>query len=108
MRTEFLPLSPPLIGDAEIAEIVDSLGSDWITTGNKTEAFEDTVADLVEAPSPLAVSSCTDALNIGSSVRFIPIHMHPYYANKYYFTRDDFPAAVPEYERLVSLPSTTR
>lgn len=64
MRTEFLPFSPPSIGDAEIAEVVQSLGSDWITTGPKTKAFEDAFAARVNAPSALAVSSCTDALQI--------------------------------------------
>jgi len=33
MRSTFLPFSPPLIGEDEIAEVVDTLRSDWITTG---------------------------------------------------------------------------
>ena len=32
LRTAFLPFSPPLIGEEEIAEVVDALRSDWITT----------------------------------------------------------------------------
>src|SRR5713226_6106389 len=35
MRKNFLPLSPPCIRDEEIAEVVDTLRSDWITTGPK-------------------------------------------------------------------------
>jgi dTDP-4-amino-4,6-dideoxygalactose transaminase len=42
--------------------------------------------------------------NIAASVHFIPIHIHPYYRNKYGFKRDDFPVAYSEYQRLVSLP----
>jgi dTDP-4-amino-4,6-dideoxygalactose transaminase len=40
--------------------------------------------------------------NIGSSVHFIPIHKHPYYAAK--FSDASFPAANSLYPRLLSLP----
>ena len=40
MRQTFLPFSPPLIGDEEIAEVLDTLRSDWITTGPKMKRFE--------------------------------------------------------------------
>ncbi len=62
-RTEFLPFSPPLIGEEEIAEVVDTLRSNWITTGPKTNRFEADFAAAVRAPSALAVSSCTAALH---------------------------------------------
>ena len=42
--------------------------------------------------------------NIGTSVHFIPIHIHPYYAEKYQFKPDDFPVAYSNYLRLISLP----
>ena len=42
--------------------------------------------------------------NIGSSVHFIPIHLHPYYRDKYGFRPDDFPVAWREYQRMVSIP----
>ena len=41
MRTQLLPFSPPFIGEAEIAEVVDTLRSDWITTGPKVKRFEE-------------------------------------------------------------------
>ena len=44
------------------------------------------------------------ARNIGASVHFIPVHLHPYYRDKYGFTPEDFPVAYNEYLRLVSLP----
>lgn len=44
------------------------------------------------------------ARNIGTSVHFIPIHLHPYYRDKYAWQPDDFPVAYREYQRLVSLP----
>jgi dTDP-4-amino-4,6-dideoxygalactose transaminase len=42
--------------------------------------------------------------NIGSSVHFIPVHLHPYYRDKYGFAPERFPIAFREYQRLVSLP----
>ncbi len=41
---------------------------------------------------------------IGTSVHFIPIHLHPYYRDKYGWMPLDFPIAYQEYQRLVSLP----
>lgn len=37
MRETFLPFSPPLIGEEEIAEVIDTLRSDWISTGPKEQ-----------------------------------------------------------------------
>jgi dTDP-4-amino-4,6-dideoxygalactose transaminase len=64
MRHTLLPFSPPLIGDEEIAEVVDTLRSDWITTGPKTKRFEEEFAAVVGAPASLAVNSCTAALHV--------------------------------------------
>jgi len=41
MRKEYLPFSPPCISEEEIAEVVDTLRSDWITTGPKVKRFEE-------------------------------------------------------------------
>jgi len=64
MRKDFLPLSPPCISDEEIAEVVDTLRSDWITTGPKVKRFEHEFAAAVNAPAALALSSCTAALHL--------------------------------------------
>lgn len=64
MRNSFLPFSPPLIGEEEIAEVVDTLRSDWITTGPKVKRFEEEFAAFVNGPEALAVSSCTAALHL--------------------------------------------
>jgi dTDP-4-amino-4,6-dideoxygalactose transaminase len=42
--------------------------------------------------------------NIGTSVHFIPIHLHPYYSKKYGYHAGDFPVAFSHFERLLSLP----
>jgi dTDP-4-amino-4,6-dideoxygalactose transaminase len=64
MRSQDLPFAPPLIGDEEIAEVVDTLRSDWITTGPKVNRFEQEFAAYVGAPAALAVNSCTAALHL--------------------------------------------
>jgi dTDP-4-amino-4,6-dideoxygalactose transaminase len=63
MRDTFLPFSPPLIEDEEINEVVDTLKSDWITTGPKTKKFEEEFKNYFNAPSALALNSCTAALH---------------------------------------------
>jgi dTDP-4-amino-4,6-dideoxygalactose transaminase len=44
------------------------------------------------------------ARNIGTSVHFIPLHHHPYYAERYGLSASDFPVSSGEYLRLISLP----
>jgi perosamine synthetase len=41
---------------------------------------------------------------IGTSVHFIPLHLHPYYRRTYGYAPDDLPVASAEYEREISLP----
>ena len=41
---------------------------------------------------------------IGTSVHFIPVHLHPYYRETFGFKKGDFPVAEEAYERVVSLP----
>ena len=64
MRESFLPFSPPLIGEEEIQEVIDTLRSEWLTTGPKTKRFEDDFASYIGAPSALALNSCTGALHL--------------------------------------------
>lgn len=62
-RAQFLPFAPPAIGDEEINEVVDTLRSQWITTGPKTKRFEAEFAAYQGASGALALSSCTAALH---------------------------------------------
>jgi dTDP-4-amino-4,6-dideoxygalactose transaminase len=41
---------------------------------------------------------------IGTSVHFIPLHLHPYYQQAYGYRRGDFPIAEAQFERCLSLP----
>jgi dTDP-4-amino-4,6-dideoxygalactose transaminase len=47
-------------------------------------------------------------LNIGTSVHFIPLHIHPYYRDTYGYAPTDFPVAFKEFQRVVSLPIYSR
>jgi dTDP-4-amino-4,6-dideoxygalactose transaminase len=43
-------------------------------------------------------------VNIGTSVHFIPLHLHPYYRETYGYKPEDYPVAYCEYQRAISLP----
>ncbi len=62
----FIPYALPDIGDAEIAEVIDTLKSGWITTGPKTRRFEeDFTAFLGDAGlHSMAVNSATAGLHL--------------------------------------------
>ena len=44
------------------------------------------------------------AEGIGTSVHFIPLHIQPYWKNRYGFRPEDFPISLEVYQRSVSLP----
>ncbi len=44
------------------------------------------------------------ARNIGTSVHYLPVHMHPYYRDKYGYRPEDNPVAADAYSRMLSLP----
>ena len=41
---------------------------------------------------------------VGTSVHFIPLHLHPYYRDRFGYKPSDFPNASAVFERIVSLP----
>jgi dTDP-4-amino-4,6-dideoxygalactose transaminase len=41
---------------------------------------------------------------IGTSVHFIPLHIHPYYRQTYGYQPADFPVSYETYQRIISLP----
>jgi dTDP-4-amino-4,6-dideoxygalactose transaminase len=45
---------------------------------------------------------------IGTSVHYIPIHLHPYYRENFGVGPGDFPVAEASYDGLISLPLYTR
>lgn len=64
MRSSFLPFALPDIGQAEIDAVSEVLASGWITTGEKTRAFEAEFAEAVGARHAVALNSCTAAMHL--------------------------------------------
>ncbi len=60
----FIPFHRPEIGDAEIAEVVRTLRSGWLTTGVRTAQFENEFREYVDSQHALAVNSGTAALHL--------------------------------------------
>jgi dTDP-4-amino-4,6-dideoxygalactose transaminase len=63
-KQSFIPFNRPEIDDSEIAEVVSTLRSGWLTTGVRTAQFEKEFQAYVGARHALAVSSCTAALHL--------------------------------------------
>jgi dTDP-4-amino-4,6-dideoxygalactose transaminase len=64
MRADFLPFARPAIGEEEIAELLDTLRSGWITTGPKVERFAGEFAAYVGGRFAVPVSSATAGLHV--------------------------------------------
>lgn len=64
MRSVFLPFAPPAISKEEIAEVTNTLFSDWITTGPKVKIFEEQFAQCIGSEAALALNSCTAGLHL--------------------------------------------
>ncbi|MFO0122977.1 MAG: DegT/DnrJ/EryC1/StrS family aminotransferase, partial [Inhella sp.] len=62
----FLPFALPEIGDEEIAEVVDTLRSGWVTTGPKAKRFEAAFGEFLGDPALhcIAVNSATAGLHL--------------------------------------------
>jgi dTDP-4-amino-4,6-dideoxygalactose transaminase len=41
---------------------------------------------------------------IGTSVHYIPLHLHPYWKQQYSFNENDFPESYKKYREVISLP----
>jgi len=59
-----IPFHKPSIGKEEIAEVVDTLESGWLSSGPKVKQFEEAFAYRVGANYAIAVNSCTAALHL--------------------------------------------
>jgi dTDP-4-amino-4,6-dideoxygalactose transaminase len=59
-----IPFSRPFVGEEEIAEVVQTMRSGWLTTGPKTQKFEEEFRQMVGVPHALGTNSCTGALHL--------------------------------------------
>src|SRR6478735_4894968 len=63
-RSTKLGFQPPAIGEEEIAAVVETLRSGWLTTGPRAALLEERMASYLEAEHVLALSSGTAAMHL--------------------------------------------
>src|SRR5438128_4413701 len=63
-RETMLGFQPPAIDEEEIAAVVETLRSGWLTTGPRAAALERRMAEYLEAEHVLALASGTAALHL--------------------------------------------
>lgn len=73
MIPKTIPFSLPDIDEEDIAEVVDTLKSGWITTGPKVARFEMEFARFIGVPYALALNSATAGLHLALEA----IHIQP-------------------------------
>lgn len=59
-----IPITQPLVGEAEAQAAAEAVRSGWLTQGPRTARFERDFAALVGTPHACAVSNCTTALHL--------------------------------------------
>ena len=64
VRDRLLDFSPPVLGDEEIASVVETLRSGWLTSGPRAAELEQRFAARAGAAHAVATSSCTAALHL--------------------------------------------
>lgn len=63
-----IPFHKPYITDEEIAEVIDSIKSGWLTMGAKTIRFEEEFRQYIGSRHAVSLSSCTAALHLALKV----------------------------------------
>jgi perosamine synthetase len=64
MTERFIPFHRPSIGEEEVAEVVETLRSGWLTTGPRVARFEREFRERTGAPHAIAVNSATAGLHL--------------------------------------------
>ena len=59
-----IPFSPPRIDEKTVKEVTEALLSGWITTGPKTQLFEDKLAEYIGVKHVVCLNSATAGLNL--------------------------------------------
>lgn len=63
-QQEFIVFGSPAIGEEEVAEVVDSMRSGWLSTGPKVAKFEEMFRQYVGSKHAIALNSCTAGLHL--------------------------------------------
>lgn len=61
-------------------------------------------ASFPESRRDAVIDALRDEHGIGTSVHFIPLHMHSYYRDEFGYSAEDFPVAQAIFEHCLSLP----
>jgi dTDP-4-amino-4,6-dideoxygalactose transaminase len=59
-----IPFARPWIDDDDVMAVVETVRSGWVMQGPRVAEFEELFASTVQAPSAIAVSSCTAGLHL--------------------------------------------
>ena len=65
-KRKFIPFCLPYVGEDEKSEVLNTIDSNWLSTGPKTKTFESRLLDYFNCPGlhVIPVSSCTAALHL--------------------------------------------
>jgi hypothetical protein len=77
--TRTVPFYRPDVGEEEIAAVLETLRSGWLTTGPRTQQFERDFAEAIGSAHAVAVSSCTAALHLALNaidLKSADLHSH--------------------------------
>ena len=75
--------------------------------GNRSHAYHLYVVQIDESclqTGRATIFSALRAEGIGVNVHYMPVHLHPYYQQRFGYRRGEYPVAEEAYTRLLSLP----
>ena len=75
--------------------------------GNRSHAYHLYVVQLDDSAlqtGRATIFSALQAEGIGVNVHYMPVHLHPYYQQRFGYRRGEYPVAEEAYTRLLSLP----
>ena len=72
MRKEFLPFAKPLVSEAAISDVADSIRKGWLAMGPKTIDFEQKFAKYVGCRFAVSVNSATAGLHLSAMAMIKP------------------------------------
>jgi dTDP-4-amino-4,6-dideoxygalactose transaminase len=91
------------LGSGPVAELVDLPALPGQDTVHAWHLYPIRLSSAARIDRATVIEQLRDA-GIGTSVHFIPLHIHPYYQRTYGYRPDELPISVREYEREITLP----
>jgi dTDP-4-amino-4,6-dideoxygalactose transaminase len=67
-RKDFLVFGSPYIGEEEIAEVVETIRSGWLSTGPRAHRFEEAFRKYIGCEHAIGLNSCTAGLHLALDV----------------------------------------